>query len=241
MKLPGRLSSTTLGDVLGALNREGASGVLELIEEHGVHAGRRHRVYLRAGSVENVETALSQPKLGELLLREGSIGLEALRRLGRRLSVEPQRRAGQILIEEGAASLDLISAALRRQRLSRLDALFALSDALIRFHAPRPRAPGVAPDPLLSASEFLKDRPRARLRGGQGRRFGGVRADETRLRAYRVLGLPPSADAAAVRSAFRRLAASVHPDRFPDAAPAEKSSLLSRFTELSAAYHALLG
>jgi DnaJ-domain-containing protein 1 len=239
VKLPGRLASTTLGDLLGLLYRERASGVLELIEERGVHAGRGHRIHLSNGLVTDVETGLSQTRLGEVLLREGLIGMDALRRLAWRLTFEPQRRAGQILVEEGSATVDLISAGLRRQRLTRLDALYQLQDALIRFHVPRPRGLGAAAAIPLSAREFLFGRPRARSRSAPQNR-GPRPAQETRLRAYRALGLSPNADADAVRRAFRRLAASVHPDRFPRASAAEKSHLLSRFAEISAAYHTLV-
>jgi curved DNA-binding protein CbpA len=54
------------------------------------------------------------------------------------------------------------------------------------------------------------------------------------------LGLELSADQDAVRRAFRRLAAEVHPDRHPAASPGEVASLMKRFAELSAAYHQLV-
>jgi len=224
---------------LGLLYRERANGVLELIEERGVNAGRSHRVYVTAGLVENVETSLAHPRLGEVLLREGLIGMDALRRLAWRLTFEPQRRAGQLLIEEGAATVDLVTAGLRRQRLSRLDALYQLQDALIRFHVPRPRGLGAAAASPLTAREFLFDRPRARTRSAPRSRTPRV-SEENRLRAYRALGLSPNADPEMVRRAFRRLAASVHPDRFPRASDVEKTHLLSRFAEISAAYHTLV-
>jgi hypothetical protein len=60
MHLPGRLSSTTLGDLLGALHREGVTGLLELSELRGPRGltvpGRVHRIHLRAGLVVAVET-----------------------------------------------------------------------------------------------------------------------------------------------------------------------------------------
>jgi DnaJ-domain-containing protein 1 len=37
------------------------------------------------------------------------------------------------------------------------------------------------------------------------------------------------------------LAAEQHPDRFPNASVTEKVQLLSRFAQLSAAYHLLMG
>jgi hypothetical protein len=59
MNLPGRLRSTTLGDVLGRLHRAGVSGILELVEPSGTRAGRAHRIFLREGRVDDVETDLS--------------------------------------------------------------------------------------------------------------------------------------------------------------------------------------
>jgi len=63
MHLPGRLSSSTLGDLLGSLHRERISGTIELCEiagpfQRGV-SGRIHRVHLRAGLVVAVDSALA--------------------------------------------------------------------------------------------------------------------------------------------------------------------------------------
>lgn len=54
MQLPGRLRLTTLGDVLGALHRERATGVLELTECDGARAGVTHRLHLVHGLVAEV-------------------------------------------------------------------------------------------------------------------------------------------------------------------------------------------
>jgi curved DNA-binding protein CbpA len=51
----------------------------------------------------------------------------------------------------------------------------------------------------------------------------------------------PGADRVSIQQAFRRLARSLHPDSHPHADPGERARLLSRFAELSAAYHALAG
>jgi len=63
MQLPGRLSASTLGDLLGALHREGVTGLLELSEIRGPHGrtvpGRIHRIHLRGGLVLGVETPLA--------------------------------------------------------------------------------------------------------------------------------------------------------------------------------------
>jgi DnaJ-domain-containing protein 1 len=50
MHLPGRLSRTTLGDLLGRLHRSHASGALELRAR-----GRRHRIHLERGAVIAVD------------------------------------------------------------------------------------------------------------------------------------------------------------------------------------------
>jgi hypothetical protein len=239
MKLPGRLRLTTLGDVLGALHRAAACGVLELTEDRGV----THRVYFAQGMIADVETDLSRQRLGDLLAGQGFLGASGLARLARRLLEAPQRRAGEILVEEGLASLDLISAGLRRQLRLKIDALFKLRDAQLAFRIPRPRATHRAP---LSPGEFLHGRPRARPRvraadGAAGKSATRPAPFAARARAYATLGLSPGADRASVQQAFRRLALSMHPDRFPNADAAERARLLSRFAELSAAYHALAG
>lgn len=63
MHLPGRLSSSTLGDLLGSLHRERITGTVELRELGGPFwgrgvPGRIHRVHLRGGLVVAVDTAL---------------------------------------------------------------------------------------------------------------------------------------------------------------------------------------
>ena len=52
---------------------------------------------------------------------------------------------------------------------------------------------------------------------------------------YEVLGVPPDADSARIRAAFRDLAARYHPDRNADPNAAD------RFTEITEAYAALSG
>lgn len=242
MQLPGRLRLTTLGDLLGALHRERASGTLELVEVEGARAGRSHRVFFDTGLIEDVDTSLNHPRLGEILARDGLLTMSALARVARSLLEQPGKRVGEIVVEEGLGTADLVAAALRRQRASRLDALYGLREALIRFHVPRPRS-GLRAAPLLPR-DFLHGRPRARTtfreRAGETRREPGRAIVEPRLSAYRALGLTADASPRDVQRAFRKLAAEQHPDRFPLASPSEKAQLLSRFAQLSAAYHALL-
>ncbi len=241
MQLPGRLRLTTLGDVLGALHREGASGVLELTDERGV----KHRVFFGRGMINHIETDLFRGRLGDVLAGQGFLGASALARLARRLLEAPRQRAGEILVEEGLATADLVSAGLRRHLRNNLYALFGLTDAQLTCRVPRPHQGHHAP---LSPGEFLHGRPRARPRpraqqeGARSRR-GDERTPlhAERARALAVLGLSPDAGRSEVHQAFRRLASSVHPDRFPAADAAERARLMSRFVELSAAYHSLAG
>jgi hypothetical protein len=248
MNLPGRLRLTTLGDVLGALHRSAASGVLELCEDRGV----THRVYWAHGMVTQVDTDLFRQRLGDLLAGQGFLGARALARLARRLLEAPRRRSGEILVEEGFVSTELVSAGLRRQLRQKLEALFQLQDARLAFHIARPHAEPRTP---LSPGEFLHGRARARSRartspGAEKLRerpaFSGSSTalprppHGSRTRAYAALGLLPGADRATIQQAFRRLAHSMHPDRHPHADATELARLLSRFAELSAAYHTLV-
>lgn len=70
MHLPGRLSASTLGDLLGALHRERTTGLLELHEIRGPLGrsvpGRVHRVHLRSGLVVAVDTALAAPPVEQM-------------------------------------------------------------------------------------------------------------------------------------------------------------------------------
>lgn len=237
MRLPGRLSATTLGDLIGSAHRDGTSGVLELIEVDGPSRGRAHRIHFRAGLVSKVETSLRVPRVGVILEEQGFIGHEALRHLDRELTRSPQRKAGQILVEDVRLSPNALSAALRRQLRQKLDALFGLTDAEIRFRVARPEPEPSIP---LSPREFLHGR--ARKRDGDAARSARPRSgrEQVRTRALAVLGLGPDATAVSVQRAFRAQAAAVHPDRHPRASSAERAVLLERFARLSAAYHSLV-
>jgi hypothetical protein len=60
MQLPGSLSQSTLGDLLGNLHRAGVSGTLDLRETKGPRAGTVHRIHLLAGLVNAVELAVAE-------------------------------------------------------------------------------------------------------------------------------------------------------------------------------------
>lgn len=235
MQLPGRLEATTLGDLLGALYRARATGVLELVERTGVNAGRAHRVHLSGGLVGDVETPMGVARIGEILRREGFIDEIGLRRLLRKLAESPARRAGELLVAECGVTTAAVGAALRYQLRARLDKLFSLADVAIRFHVARSYRDAVTVP--LSPREFLHGRPRARA---VAERAPARRHDPVRSRALSVLGLGPAADRDSVQRAFRALARDAHPDRFPRATPSERAELMRRFAEISAAYHSLV-
>ncbi len=253
MKLPGRLRATTLGDLFGALFRDEITGVLELIEIGGGCAGRTHRIHLGAGSVQRVEA----PGRGllDVLLEQRALSGAAVRELataagrsddGSRVpatdvvgaadarDAELARRLGR----RGVVPPNLLAAAVRTQMRERLEVLFSIPDAEIRFHVAC-RPPLTAETVPLGPAEFLHGRARTRdgrVRSGSTRR----RRPSTRERALVTLGLDPEAGPDAVRDAFRALAARLHPDRFPLADEGDRIRHIRRFAEISAAYHSLV-
>jgi hypothetical protein len=245
MHLPGRLSASTLGDLLGALHRARATGLLELSEIRGPRGrtvpGRIHSVHLREGLVVAVETPLPVAPLGEVLRRQGHIGAGAVRLLVGRIDAGDRRAAGEILAASGLATPDAVLAALRAQLAARVEALFALEEATIAFRTARPLGPAARVVPL-GPGEFLRGRPRARDRGCEEEPRSEARPilDGARDRARSLLGLDRDAAADEVRRAFRRLASAIHPDRHATAPEDEQRQRAARLAELSAAYHLLV-
>lgn len=222
----------TLGDVLGALYREGATGVLELTEVEGARAGSVHRIHLVGGLVGFVESTAA--RLGEILRRLGCIDDAELRSLSDRVETDTRRKAGQILLDSGVVGAGDLMQALRLQRFERLERLFGATGLRIAFRIAR--GGGNPALPPLPPSEFLHGRVRARAASGAGK----LRRDPARARALSTLGLTEAADRAAVQRAFRKLAAEMHPDRFPLAQGPDRADLMRRFAEITAAYHTLV-
>jgi hypothetical protein len=243
MRLPGQLGAATLGDVLGMLHRERTSGSLELVEQRGVTSGQVHRIELDCGLVGEVHTSRRTQRLGEILREHGVLRDEAVERLSLCVPFAPSRRIGAILLDDVGVDTRVLRAALRHQLRLKLDAVYGIPDALIRFRVPRPRPRDETAPLPLGPREFLYGRPRARdvLRAsGAGRPHAASDADVRRRNALSLLGLPEHAGLGEVRRAFRRLAAERHPDRFPHEPPSAKAELMRRFAELTAAYHTLV-
>jgi DnaJ-domain-containing protein 1 len=248
MHLPGRLRSTTLGDMLGSLHRARASGTLELVEDRG----RTHRVHLRAGLVTAVELDGAGSSLAEVLRKDQSIDDDVLRRSLLR-AMASRRLHGEVLIQDFRIAPEVVGRALRRQVLLRLAVLERVTDARVHFSA-AVRAPrGALEGTPLEAREFLAGRRRARDRHAGAHaphpererppyRDVSPRAhvSASHLSAARVLGVAPGADPDEIKRAYRRLAKDFHPDLHPGASEEERRTLQDRFAEVTAAYRALV-
>jgi hypothetical protein len=243
VRISGRLSETTLGDVLGALFRARVTGLFRLTEGAGPTAGRTHGIYLSRGEVVAVDTQAKVAPLGEILRQRGLLDSAAQRHVGLRLA-SSGRRVGELLVEECHISPEVVGAALRQQLRARLDLVFRLEEAVLSFHVACALPEGAAQP--LSPREYLHGRPRARERAS---RVGRDRATPQRSKislgardaALSLLGLDEDASLAEVSRAFRDLASRVHPDRHLHATEADRRIMEQRFAELSAAYHTLIG
>jgi DnaJ-domain-containing protein 1 len=247
MQLPGRLRSTTLGDLLGTLHRSRATGTLELAEFHG----RTHRVHLSRGLVVAVELDGPVPSLAEELRGAQTVGDDVLKRSLLR-AIASRRLHGEVLVRDFKLSPALIDTALRRQLTTRLGVLERLVDAQILFRVTVRPPRGALMDDPLRPPEFLSGRRRARDRSSANgatpptpaaRRTGraeSISVDPRQLAALRVLGVPLGADATAIKRAYRQLARNYHPDLHPDATDDERRALSDRFVEVTAAYQALV-
>lgn len=241
MLLPGRMESTTLGDLLGALHREGVCGTLELVEP----TGHTHRICFDRGTVSGVQTPLPCPPLGQVLLDMGALSDAARRSVEVSCLSASKERLGNVLLQQALISEETLGRALRHQLQARLDAIARVPRARVSF---RPRMS--KDDPIaLTPQEFLHGKPRNRnLRTPQasssedcsapGTR--GVANPSSRTEAFAVLGLEPGSDTRAVRAAFRRLAATLHPDTQFAADQSTRAVALMEFARASAAYHLLV-
>jgi len=232
MQLPGRLRTTTLGDLLGALHRASATGTLEMVEDRG----RVHRVHLAQGLVVAVELDGPSASLAEILRREQAADEDVLRRSLLR-AMTSRRLHGEVLVGDFHLAPSVVGRALRRQVLARLAAIEQLTDARVMFRvAVRPPRQALYEFPL-QPKEFLHGRRRARASASP---LPPAVERPEHAGAWRVLGLAPGAEASEIKRAYRRLARSVHPDLHPDATSEERRELETRFAQITEAYRALV-
>src|SRR5258708_10065204 len=144
LPLPGRLRSPTLGDLLGALHRDAATGTLELVEDRG----RVHRIHVSRGLVVAVEVDGASPSLAEILRRDHAVDDDVLRRSLLR-AMASRRLHGEVLVRDFKLSPALVDTALRRQLLTRLAAIDRLPDAQVHFRVTlRPPRGALTDEPL---------------------------------------------------------------------------------------------
>jgi DnaJ-domain-containing protein 1 len=245
MQLPGRLKTTTLGDLLGALHRSGSTGTLELAEP----SGRVHRVHLATGLVTAVELDRATASLAEILRRQDEIDEDTLRRSLLR-AMASRRLHGEVLVRDFHLSPAVVGRALRRQVMLRLQILEELGDAQICFRVTVRPPRGALTDAPLDAPEFLVGRKRTRDKGAipasgtyrSSAAHSGLPGgwDPARAEAYRALGVSFNADPTEVKQAYRRLVRTYHPDLHPEATSDERKTLSTRFAEVTAAYRSLV-
>ncbi len=228
MLLPSRLRETTLGDLLASLHRAFASGVLELLE-----ADRRHAIHLRRGLVQAVECSERAYRFGDLAAETGLCPRADVERASREARARG-RRIGHHLVTVGTLSAQARDRVLDAQRARRLDALYALSDADLRFHAARPLPPGASEHTPMDARETFHGRARRRDRGRPG-----AAASPSRLAALAALGLSGDCSDAQVRARYRERVRALHPDRARPTSERERRSQLAELRAVIDAYRAL--
>lgn len=236
--LPSNLDKTTLGDVLGVLLRGRATGFLELGD-----GGAKSHVFLSSGRPTAVASTAAKlwpngapQRLGELLLERGFVARADLERAA--CARSEGKLLGELLLDEGALDQRTIEGAMAAQTAERLDRLYSLRKASMRFHvatfgAARPPIPlrAAFASPQLHPAIFLTGRPRARTRRPT--------SETARRDALRALRLDASATTDDVRRAFKQLVLELHPDRAID--DRDRALRSAAMKEITVAYAKLTG
>jgi DnaJ-like protein len=215
VELPGSLERSTLGDVLGALHRDGVTGALRL-EETGSGHGHQHVIYWHDGLIHQIETSRFAPRPGWT-------------------AHDPRHRQARLWTRDDPE---------KRQRLEQLEALFGLTRAKISFRV-MGRRPARAAEPLEPAEFLHgRQRQRQREAEAEAEAPPTAPAspasDTPHERALRTLGLSGQPDHDAVRAAFRQLARRWHPDRHPSVGELTRAALCRRFVAIATAYEHLM-
>lgn len=238
MLLAGPLSKTTLGDILGQLHRARATGVL-MLEETST-SPCKHAIHVVAGRPRAV--ASKGPRLGEVIGRkEPPVDCDApshgdrVEQALRMQQAGDQRLLGELLRELGV-SATRVEESLHAQTRDRLEPLYRLVEARVRFHAalfddiiPRSWVRAARAARGLSPTEFLHGRARARTRSEC--------LETERTEALKLLGVRSDDDAGTLRNAYRRRVLELHPDRVQS--EEEKLVRTRALARLTAAYHRL--
>lgn len=233
MQLASRLRETTLGDLLASLHRAGATGVLELIEPHA-----RHAIHLRRGYVQAVESDSVATRLGDVATRVLGIPRSIVER-ARWLAHARGLRIGQALVCERVISPGDLDELLTLQRRERLERLYSLTDAEIRFRVARPLPAGASEQPPLHPRDVYHGRPRYRRRDNTTASMRSDGCQDERSRLLAVLGLTSGASHHEIRAAYKRLVLALHPDRSSGLSERERAAQVQRLVEVVQAYRAL--
>lgn len=221
MTLPSQLGETTLGDLLAVLRRANATGTLEVVE-----SDRTHHVHLRGGAVQAVESPSDARRFGDVAVAAGVADRSAVERAwgeGRARGF----RIGQALVWRRVVSASTRDRVLDAQRLSRLESLYRLGSASLRFRSARALPEGAAEQAPLLASETFHGRPRRRDHSS---------IDPARAGDLAALGFDHDPGTAALRRRFQELVMALHPDRH-----AGDASRGERLRAVIAAYRRLRG
>ena len=239
----GRLEETTVGDLVAQIYRRGATGTL-VIEAHT----RQHRVLFRRGYLKSIKLEGHFQPLGDRLLAAGAITREHHRRSVEALAAGSSLQ-GETLVRLGAISAERLRLELESQARERIEYLVGCSSGRWRFEDGAPGDPGLLLHPLNLVRGTPRRRGGGRVRpsAAAGRpspaepgRYSLRGIGTTQRSAHVILGVAPDASPDVVRREYRRLALELHPDRHPGLDEAARRRLEAKFTEVTAAYEALV-
>jgi DnaJ-domain-containing protein 1 len=241
MQIASRLRDTTLGDILAQLHRENATGVLELIEPRA-----RHAIHLRRGYVHAVESESAVLRLGDVAARRWGIGRTLVER-ARMFAHAKGLRIGHALVATRAIDPSQLDDLLAEQQRARLEMLYDLRDAELRFRVARPLPNGAAEQIPLEARDVYYGRPRKQSRDearasterARQPRVSRAHAYHAMAREFALLGVSPESEPSAVRAAFRALVMELHPDRAHGVSDEERDRRARKLVDVVRAYKAL--
>jgi hypothetical protein len=223
MLVPSHLRDTTLGDVLAVLHRNFASGVLEIDDTRS-----RHAIHVRRGLVCAVEVSNPSLRFGGVAVTYKACDPQVIEHLAQTEAVRPLR-LGQRLVMAGILSVRDRDDVLHTQRIKRLERLFYVEDAELRFEDVRALPPGSAELAPMSARDVFF-----------GRRRHRDGASLMRIHALGVLGLNANATITEVRERYRERVAMLHPDHTGHLDQATREAMLRELRAVIEAYRALL-